>query len=163
MNEQLRGVEFLRKGGMVRLATFSLDEVLPYVFTRDVRHKLSENGYTSDAWINASRKTYPVVIDGRTVEVVVPMGSQRYQLFVEKGCKCVACGIEGKYFALERHLSGSPYKYHFNLYGKDHTGREVMLTKDHIVPRSRGGRNRLDNYQVLCSPCNTNKADMMPC
>lgn len=163
MNEQLRGVEFLRKSGMIRLATFSLDEVLPYVFTSDVRHKLSVNGYKSGSWIKAGRRAYPVIIDGETIEVTVPMGSHRYQLFVEKGCQCVACGLKGKYFALERHLSGSPYKYHFNLYGRDVAGKEIMLTKDHIVPRSKGGKNRLDNYQVLCSPCNTNKADMMPC
>lgn len=29
------------------------------------------------------------------------------------------------------------------------------LAVDHIVPVARGGRNRLGNYQLLCSPCNS--------
>ncbi len=31
------------------------------------------------------------------------------------------------------------------------------LVIDHIHPKARGGRNRLDNYQVLCRTCNGEK------
>lgn len=30
-----------------------------------------------------------------------------------------------------------------------------VLAVDHIIPVARGGRNRLDNYQLLCKPCNS--------
>lgn len=33
------------------------------------------------------------------------------------------------------------------------------LTKDHIVPKSRGGRNHPSNIQPLCEGCNLAKGD----
>ena len=38
---------------------------------------------------------------------------------------------------------------------KDH------LTIDHIVPRSRGGPDRVDNFQALCQDCNTAKGNRL--
>ncbi len=87
------------------------------------------------------------------------MGSHRYQLFAAKGISCTKCGIKGLYFAIERGLKDNPNKFHLNLYGKDENGNEVMITKDHILPRSKGGENRLSNYQPLCYKCNQEKAD----
>ncbi len=36
------------------------------------------------------------------------------------------------------------------------------FTVDHIVPRSRGGRNTWGNTACACAPCNNRKADKMP-
>lgn len=83
--------------------------------------------------------------------------SQRYQTFFTKGCKCVTCGIEGKYFAKERLIDQSTY--HLNLYAIDKNGNEVLMTKDHILPRSKGGANSINNYQTMCQPCNMKKAN----
>ncbi len=33
---------------------------------------------------------------------------------------------------------------------------------DHIMPKSRGGGNNLDNLELLCSKCNRSKFDMTP-
>src|ERR1700745_3021045 len=38
-------------------------------------------------------------------------------------------------------------------------GRPSNLMIDHIVPRSKGGRDELDNLQTLCEECNQRKAD----
>lgn len=85
--------------------------------------------------------------------------SQRYTLFFTKGFKCVKCGIEGKYFAKERDPSSNSDKYHLNLYALDENGKEVLMTKDHIIPKSKGGKNKLENYQTMCCRCNNNKGD----
>lgn len=36
---------------------------------------------------------------------------------------------------------------------------DAVLHVDHIVPRSRGGSNDLDNLQVLCQACNLGKSN----
>lgn len=150
-----------RVGRYLRAGVFGLGEVLPYVFTKEVRHRLRTLGfhYKSPEWKAASLRAYPIVRSGVVHTVDVKMGSQRYQLFKAKGTTCVKCGIKGTYFALERGLVDNPDRFHFNLYARDRRGLEVMLTKDHIIPRSKGGKNRLRNYQPMCSKCNSKKAD----
>ena len=36
------------------------------------------------------------------------------------------------------------------------------MTRDHIVPLSRGGGTDWDNIQLTCEPCNARKADSPP-
>lgn len=43
----------------------------------------------------------------------------------------------------------------------DLRGRE-FLTRDHVVPLSRGGRNTWDNVVTACSPCNNRKGSRLP-
>lgn len=38
-----------------------------------------------------------------------------------------------------------------------HCGTTEKLTVDHIVPRSRGGTNDINNLQILCRACNSRK------
>jgi len=40
-------------------------------------------------------------------------------------------------------------------------GRQ-FLTRDHILPLSRGGRNRWENVVTACSACNNRKGDRLP-
>lgn len=40
-------------------------------------------------------------------------------------------------------------------------GRQ-FLTRDHILPVSRGGENRWDNVVTSCSPCNNRKGGRLP-
>lgn len=85
---------------------------------------------------------------------VVNMASGRYLTFKEKGIECVSCGIRGEYFLLEKDTSNP--RYHFNLFAiRD--GKEVLMTKDHIMPKVRGGIDHIDNYQTMCEHCNSEK------
>jgi 5-methylcytosine-specific restriction endonuclease McrA len=36
-------------------------------------------------------------------------------------------------------------------------GRKTVVTRDHIVPISRGGSNSIENIQPLCYACNSKK------
>jgi len=96
-----------------------------------------------------------VDLDGDFVKI----NSQRYQLFKHKGCTCVKCGLVGTYFAKEK--AEQDARYHLNLYGKNSEGEEIMLTKDHIIPKSLGGLNHLSNYQTMCKICNEEKGNQI--
>lgn len=85
--------------------------------------------------------------------------SQRYQTFFTKGCRCVKCGIEGKYFVKEKHLKD--ISFHLNLYAIDENEKEILMTKDHIIPKSKGGTNDISNYQTMCKKCNEAKENRL--
>ena len=112
------------------------------------------------------KKTLVIDYDGDLMD----MASLRYLTFKLKGLKCVKCGIEGRYFAKEfskpqhkKNIQNKengeliPLKYHFNLYAINDIGEEVLMTKDHIHPVSKGGRDFIDNFQTMCFPCNDEK------
>src|SRR5690606_8953866 len=75
-------------------------------------------------------------------DALVKFDSSRYTVF-EKNRVCVGCGKPGSYFAIERqrhHIT-----WHLNFYMLNKEGVEILMTKDHIFPRSRGGKNTLSN------------------
>ncbi|MCV0439840.1 MAG: HNH endonuclease [Hydrogenophaga sp.] len=88
------------------------------------------------------------------------LNSRRYHVFCESGATCVECGLEGLYFARER-SPGQKGKFHFNLYGIQN-GTEVLFTRDHIQPLSKGGSNKLENQQTMCAFCNQRKGNKTP-
>lgn len=71
---------------------------------------------------------------------ILSLESTRIQLIKHKPF-CQACGDTLKYFAVEKHVDKTARRYHINAY----TDNEVMLTRDHIIPKSKGGNNHLSN------------------
>ena len=51
---------------------------------------------------------------------------------------------------------------HLNLYGRMRNGRLILMTRDHIFPRSKGGGEDISNQQTMCATCNNRKADSIP-
>lgn len=81
------------------------------------------------------------------------MNSHRFSLFRENN-KCVCCGVTGCVVLVEMHDGDeSP---HLNLYAES-GGDLVLMTRDHIHPRCRGGKDHISNYQTMCSVCNSLK------
>lgn len=102
--------------------------------------------------------SYVFHVDG--TDFKVKMTSERYKLFCNE-TKCVACGLQGTVMRLETHLNADVANHnppHFNLYGVE-AGEYILMTKDHKIPRSKGGKDRQDNYQVMCTVCNTLKGN----
>jgi len=124
----------------IRKKTYSVDEILKMFdnIKKDTTRKFN--------------KYLPFNLDG---DIINP--SSRYRTFKEKGVECVSCGLTGEFFAKERFNDGNE-KFHLNLYGL-RNGREIMLTKDHIMPKAKGGANSIKNYQTMCGPCNVKKGD----
>ncbi len=93
-------------------------------------------------------------VKGKTYEV--NMHSSRFVCF-RKNPQCVVCGIEGTVMGL---VFGGNSRPHFNLYATDPEGKLVLMTKDHIIPSSKGGMNRPRNYQTMCADCNCRKSNI---
>jgi 5-methylcytosine-specific restriction endonuclease McrA len=92
----------------------------------------------------SERERHPAPLVIRLVRFVhVPRRFRRQVtntfLFARDGYRCQYCG---------RHRSAL-------------RGRE-FLTRDHVVPISRGGANEWANVVTACSPCNNRKADRLP-
>jgi 5-methylcytosine-specific restriction endonuclease McrA len=86
----------------------------------------------------------------------VHLDSLRYQVFL-RSTVCAHCGLKGTVFLLQQSPGTPPDRAHFNLFGRTPDGTLVMMTKDHIHPRAKGGKNQIANLQTLCAPCNSKK------
>ena len=133
-------------------------ELAEKVGTRPGKHH-GDEGDRTDSFMELT------VPDGTVYSVKT--SSFRLELF-RQNPKCVACDRIGTLWVLESHHKKE--RPHLNLY---HVGEEiqewknlskdglVMMTKDHIIPRSRGGVTNLTNLQTMCSICNGKKGNKM--
>lgn len=76
-------------------------------------------------------------------------------LIERDGCECKYCKMKPKYFSLGKDFNGY---FHLDLY-TDKEKIPYMFTIDHVFPKSKGGANHIDNYQLLCKICNEDKSD----
>lgn len=75
----------------------------------------------------------------------------KFKVFQYKGTKCLHCNAVGTKFLIFREGNN----YYINLY----TNNGILITKDHIIPKSRGGKTVLKNLQPLCVTCNMRKSN----
>jgi hypothetical protein len=141
------------KENYTRHGIYSVNEVLDQVVFPE-KSPLSKRGHRK-----RSLREY-----GRAL---VKMDGLRYRTFATKGVVCVTCGLVGEYFALESHRKNpkkgsQSHGMHLNLYGIDARGEEVLFSKDHIHPKSRGGSDTLPNLDTMCVICNGKKGDSVP-
>jgi len=134
--------EILSRKGMIRFTKHTINDILDYVKITGFKYSGNDDKFKKD-------------YDGHMIN----MSSLRYQSFKNNGIKCVECGIEGKYFIKEQNNKGNDKTPHFNLYAIDDNNKEVLMTRDHIIPKSRGGLDKLWNLQTMCEHCNSKKSN----
>lgn len=76
-------------------------------------------------------------------------------LILKESPICVDCGSEGTIFHLQKNEKGKLILNLFTLKGD----REVMMTIDHIIPLSKGGKDSRFNLQTMCFECNVRKGN----
>lgn len=129
----------------LRARKLSLDEVLPEIAQSSRQHK--------------SLTFICPEFGGR--KITVHLSSSRIRL-MGRTQVCAACQAKGDHFWVESNSKDKdrkPCGWHLNLYALNHYGHPVLMTLDHIVPRSKGGTKAIDNIQLLCSACNGTKED----
>jgi predicted nucleotidyltransferase len=111
--------------------------------------------HISNALEHVSKKG-KVSINGYLVNVQ----SIRLRTFLLTGLNCNCCGLEGSYFAIERTKGNDQAGFHLNLWAKDKSGNEILMTHDHIHARGLGGSDDTTNTETMCGPCNWEKGQL---
>lgn len=152
---------FLRGKEYHRIATFTPEEVLPHVlYGRKLQQKHREFQRTHN--ITPTPAQWKRMVHRKYCGQLIDMRAQKLRLFDQKGIVCTRCGIEGKHFALEKSRFDPTGRYHLRLYALDNQGKEILMTKDHTIPVSKGGsKSSLKNLQPMCFNCNKEKADKL--
>ena len=94
-------------------------------------------------------------IDGSQIKVGIKYS--KYVMVKNKGFSCVSCGITSNIARIERYDNEDA---HINFYNCFH-GIDILLTMDHIIPRSKGGKTNQLNLQPMCEICNNDKGNRL--
>ncbi len=95
---------------------------------------------------------YKIVGEEPISEIENYKSHNRLRVFYEKGVECVKCGIIGTKIIKGEDAKG-------NIHTDVTTDDYYPLTVDHIVPKSKGGSDRIDNLQPMCCLCNWEKGN----
>lgn len=85
-----------------------------------------------DNRINISEETRGEIVTKAESKIKIQAGI-RWQVFKRDVWKCVSCGRRAE--------------------------DNIILHIDHIIPRSKGGKDEMNNYQTLCETCNIGKSN----
>lgn len=99
----------------------------------------------------------------RGKKVSAPSG---YEIFRKeyksgKALQCSCCGLTASCFVASKHQNDFEEKSPvLNLYAYAGTSL-VLMTRDHIIPKSLGGSDDVRNLRIQCGPCNSNRGNLM--
>lgn len=85
--------------------------------------------------------------------------SRRIKMLIDGRMICADCGIKANHIYIERHVNDLLADYSFNVYGINAGGLEVLMTWDHVLPKSLQGSDHEANSQCMCSECNVKKGN----
>lgn len=119
---------------------------LAYLPVEDVIIKIKQEPSKEKAIFIVNGEQYKINVD-----------STRVRLF-KNNRTCVRCGIVGNIFAIDNQITRPNKNPHLNLYHYNPETKEyIMMTKDHVIPDSKGGKDHLSNLQCMCEECNERK------
>ena len=131
----------------MKMPSYDRKSTLPVdVVIADIKAAMSENS--------------PIRIEKRKIIYhgeLVKICTLRLQTFAIRGLIC-KCGLQASYFALERHHVSKNGVYHLNLWGVNEIGEEILFTHDHVLARSLGGKDEIENTTTMCTICNFEKS-----
>jgi len=114
-------------------------------------YRIKEKSYDIDYIIKLINKEESHhIIDGTRVKTE----GLRLKSFASKELKCVSCGRKADRFEIAANFTQD--NWHLTLWSDN-----VQMTKDHIIPKSKGGANTLDNIQIMCTSCNNRKGNVL--
>jgi len=131
---------------------------------KELEIKVKHNSYIHLASFEVNSILELVAPDSEKIEIVVAdktykvnVKSLRLLCFKESQT-CVVCGKIGTIITLNRNVNDKQNAHpHFNLFADNLDGTFNLMTKDHICPKSKGGKNHLSNLQTMCKICNEKK------
>lgn len=93
---------------------------------------------------------------------VININDIRIQTF-KKYSYCVCCEARPIYFRIEKlpNTKNKFGRFHLNLYGINIDNEIVLMTRDHNIPKSKGGSELLSNMQTMCIDCNNKKGNIL--
>ncbi len=101
------------------------------------------------------------------VEVSLASGIELFRHLMHGPIKCYQCGCTADRWIASRHNKGRS-KPVLNLYGTKYVKtkhgrveRTVMMTRDHIIPKSEGGVDDVRNLRPACEFCNVGRGSKM--
>lgn len=100
---------------------------------------------------NSEQKTKVFYIQKKVIEVNIKTTTIK-QLIINP--KCVCCGCECQVAKI--HCQSNVW--FLNIYAIKNK-RYVQMGRDHIIPVSKGGEERFENFQTMCGDCNNLKSD----
>lgn len=86
---------------------------------------------------------------------------KRLKVFRIKGTSCVTCDATGVRLVRTQSVHRETGHHHDHEHVDVYTEDWVLMTVDHIIPRSKGGNNSMRNKQPMCIRCNGTKADKL--
>ena len=132
------------------LKTFELEEILP-------RLKKFKKDSTGD-------KCMKVKVDGKTYNV--RLSSTKLRTF-KRSQECVSCGIKGNIFIMDRQEGHKKVCINNNIHSNivlnlychnpENGQTYILMTQDHIIPKSYGIGSSDANLQTMCEKCNREK------
>lgn len=127
-----KNLEFLKKVTISTVMSELVNVHMTTLFNQKIHHK------------NRKRTN----ISGYDIKI----WSVRLRTFLLHGTSCAKCGLEATHFAIEQYKDQNIP--HLNLYAND-----MLMTCDHIHPKSKGGTDLISNTQTMCHHCNIRKSD----
>lgn len=107
-----------------------------------------EEGYKVMAEPKGSR-----LVSGKSVSLA--SGVKLFQHSIETGqpMKCWSCGVEASCFIVNKGHNDKVGPAVLDLFAEAKDG-PILMTRDHIIPKSYGGVNEVFNLRIGCGPCN---------